>query len=142
MLIGGIFAAPNMSQAAALAAAASLGALVAGVRAVRVFVPQLTTGLASRLGIPQSWVEVVITAGTTFGLGFLTLVEGVLSAPNLDAARAAAVAGFLALGTAVVRVLQAAFTPGESPVDGGGIVTPPQPVVPAALPAPTPDPQP
>lgn len=132
--VAGILAAPNYREAASLAVAASLAAVVAGVRAIRVFVPQISTGLANAFHAPIAYAEVVITLVTTFLVGFIALVEGVLSAPDLDAGKAAAVAGTVAILDAAVRVVQAWLTPGEP--GPGGIPTPPQPVPPAALPTP------
>lgn len=131
----GILAAPNYHEAAALATAASLASLVAGVRALRVFVPGLSKAVADLIGAPAAFGEVVVTGVTTFLVGFIALAEGVLSAPDLHAGKAAAIAGILAIGTALVRVLQAFLTPGEP--GGKGIPTPPQPVPPAALPTPS-----
>ncbi len=133
-LASGILAAPNINQAAALAGAASIAMLVAGVRAIRVYVPQLAEAIARALNVPSAYAEVILTGLTTLLVGFIALVEGVLSAPNLDAGKAAALAGLLAIGTALVRVVQAWLTPGESPVEGTGISVPAQPVPPAALP--------
>jgi hypothetical protein len=130
----GILAAPNLRQAGALATAASIAALVAGVRAVRVFVPQLAEGLAKLLHAPTAYAEVLLTGLTTLLMGFIVLVEGVLSAPDLEAGKSAAIAGILAIGTALVRVIQAWLTPGESPTPGLGIGVPAQPVPAAALP--------
>ncbi len=131
-LVTGILNAPNFAEARALAAAASIAALVAGVRAVRVFVPQLSEAIAKALGLPVAYSEVVLTGVTTFLMGFLALAEGVLSAPDLSAARAAGIAGVLAIGTGLTRVVQAFLTPGEA--NAGGIEVPRQPVPPAALP--------
>lgn len=140
-LATGILSAPNYRQAAALAGAASIAGIVAAVRAVRVFVPQLSTALANAINAPVAYAEVILTAVTTLIVGFLALVEGVFSAPDLEAGKAALTAGLLAIGTALIRVLQAFLTPGEP--GGGGISTPPQPVPPAALAAPMhPDPEP
>jgi len=133
-LATGILNAPNLNQAAALAGAASIAALVAAVRAVRVFVPGLSEAVAAAVRLPATYGEVAITALTTFLIGFLVLAEGVLSAPDLSTAKAAGVAGLLAIGTALVRVVSAFFTPGESPSPGAGIPVPPQPVPSAALP--------
>ena len=138
-LATGILAAPNYRQAAALAGAASLAALVAGVRAIRVFVPQISEGLAKLLNVPVAYAEVVITGLTTLIVGFITLVEGVLSAPDLEAGKAAALAGMLAIATALVRLAQAFLTPGESPTPGLGVSVPRQPVPAAALPTPMPE---
>jgi len=131
-LATGILAAPNVNQAAALAGAASIAGLVAVVRGVRVFVPQLAQGIAALIHVPVTYAEVLLTAITTVLVGFLALSEGVLSAPDLEAGKAAALAGILAIGTALVRVIQAFLTPGEP--GGGGISVPAQPVPPEALP--------
>lgn len=133
-LATGIFLAPNYRQAAALAGAASLAGVVAGVRAVRVFVPGLSTAIADAAHIPLAYAEVALTGITTVIVGFIVLVEGVLSAPDLEAGKAAGLAGLLAIGTALIRVIQAALTPGE--ISPGGIKVPPQPVPAAALPTP------
>lgn len=129
----GILAAPNLRQAGALATAASIAALVAAVRALRVFVPQLAEGISTALHVPTAYAEVLLTGVTTLLMGFITLVEGVLSAPDLKAGKAAAVAGILAIGTALVRVVQAWLTPGETPIPSTGVQVPLQPVPKAAL---------
>ena len=135
-LASGIWVAPNVNQAAALAGAASIAGLVAVVRGIRVFVPQLAQGIAALLHVPVAYAEVVLTAITTVLVGFLALAEGVLSAPDLDGGKAAALAGLLAIGTALTRVVQAFFTPGEP--GGGGFDVPAQPVPAEALPTPMP----
>jgi hypothetical protein len=134
----GILAAPNYRQAAALASAATLGALVGAVRGLRVFVPGISTGLAKALNIPVAYAEVAITGITTVIVGFIALAEGVLSAPDLETGRAAALAGLLGIGTALWRLIQAYFTPGETPAPSLGFTPPPQPVPPEALPTPIP----
>lgn len=131
-LATGILSAPNLNQAAALAGAASIAAIIAGVRAIRVFVPGISKGLADTLGVPNAYAEVVLTGITTLLVGFIALAEGVLSAPDIATGKAAALAGILAIGTALVRVVQAVLTPGEP--GGAGISVPAQPVSPASFP--------
>jgi methylmalonyl-CoA mutase cobalamin-binding subunit len=131
-LATGILTAPNEAQALALAGAASIAAVASGLRAVRVFVPGLSAALATRLGLAGS--EVVLTVITTFVAGVIAVGLEVLSAPSLDAAKTAGFAATLAIGTGIVRALQAWLTPGEAPGTGGGIVVPSQPVAPASLP--------
>jgi len=92
-LAAGIWVAPNINQAKATAAAATIAGLVAGVRGLRVFVPQISEGLATLLRVPNAYAEVAITAVTTFLVGFIALSEAVLGAPDLNAAKAAAAAG-------------------------------------------------
>ena len=131
-LIGGIWMAPNLQQAGAIAGAASIGATIAGVRALRVFAPGISKAIADMLHAPLWAAEVVLTGVTTVVVGFIDLSLGVLSAPDLHGAKAAGLAGLLAIGTSLTRILQAALTPGE--LGAGGITVPPQPVPPAALP--------
>lgn len=140
LFASGLFAAPNLSSAKATVIAATLAGLVAAARGLRVFVPQLSQAIAKALHVPLAYAEVVITGITTLLIGFLALVEGVAGAPNLTAAKAAAIAGLLAIGTALFRVVQAWLTPGEPSSGAGGISTPPQPVPPEALPTPLPNP--
>jgi hypothetical protein len=129
----GILNAPNYTQAAAIATAGSLAALVAGVRAIRVFIPGISAGIANALHVPVAFAEVAITGITTILVGFVALAEGVFSAPDLAGGKAAALAGVLGIGTALVRLGQSALTPGEP--GPAGISTPAQPVPPEALPA-------
>jgi hypothetical protein len=67
-------------------------------------------------------------------MGFLALSLGVLSAPDLDGARAAGLAGILAIGEAIVRLAQGFLTPGETPVPQLAVKVPAQPVAPESLP--------
>lgn len=114
-LATGILAAPDLNQAYALAGAAVLASLDAAFGAVRVFVPQLKF-----TGYP----EVFTTALQTAVAGFITLAIGVLAAPDIGAGKAALVAGLLAIGTALLRVVQGYLTPREIPVPGAGFDTP------------------
>jgi hypothetical protein len=127
----GFWAAPDLNQRYAIAAAASYAALAAGFRGIRVYVPQLSEAIAGRLGVPLAYAEVVLTAITTIISGFVAGAVGFFEAPNFGEGKAAFIAAMLAVGTALSRLIQAALTPGEpGPVS---IPTPPQPVSPAAL---------
>jgi len=132
----GIWAAPNLNAALLLAAAASYAALAAAFRGVRVYIPQLSEGIAKALGVPVAYAEVVITALTTILSGTIVGVTGFLEAPDFETGKAAWIAAMLAVGTGLFRLVQAFFTPGEP--GGGGIPTPAQPVPAAALPEPMP----
>jgi hypothetical protein len=132
-LATGILNAPNLNIALGLAGAASIAAVTAAIRALRVFVPQFSEALVDRFGIPESYTEVAFTALQTLVGGFLAMWLAVLAAPDLSAAKAAGLAGVLAIGTALVRVAQAWLTPGETPLPDAGITVPVQPVPPEAL---------
>lgn len=127
VLASGFWAAPNLAQARSIAAAASIAFVLAGARAIRVFVPQLATGLAKALGIPAAYGEVVVQSFTVMLFGFIALVEGVLSAPDLQAARAAGLAAILTAAEALFHVVEKWLTPESQPAVGDGVPTPPQP---------------
>lgn len=136
MLVSGFWLAPNLSEAYALAGAASIASLIAGLRALLVFVPGISKAIAAAIGVPLAFAEVAVTLLTAFLGGSISLLVDVLSAPDLNTARSVGLAGLIALGAALTRIVQAVFTPGEAPAVGGGIAVPPQPVPPAALPEP------
>jgi hypothetical protein len=130
----GIWSAPNLNQRYAIAAAASYAALAAGFRAIRVFVPQLSVAIESKLHLPMAYAEVVLTGISSVISAFIVGSIGFFEAPNTSEGKAAFIAAMMGLGTALSRLIQAWLTPGEpGPV---GINTPPQPVAPASLPEP------
>lgn len=131
----GIWAAPNVDAAAALAFAGSYAALAAGFRAVRVFLPGISTAVAGALHVPVAYAEVIITGTTTVLSGLLVGAIGFFEAPDFETGKAAFIAAILGIGTALFRLIQAVLTPGETPTPSAGIGTPPQPVPPEALPA-------
>lgn len=115
----GILAAPNLDQAYALGVAALFASLAAGVKAIQVFVPQLSFGAFIRQPI-GAYLDAFLQAA----LGALTVsLIGILNAPDLSTARAlitAAVVGALMAG---FRALQGLLTPGEQPAPGTGFDT-------------------
>lgn len=132
-LFYGVWTAPDLNQALAIAGAASIAAVVAVLRVVPVYLPRLTAALAERFGIAGG--DAIVLAVTTVLGAFVSLTIDVLSAPDLNAARAIGSAGLLALGALATRVVLGVLTPGETPsVTSSGIPTPPQPVAPASLP--------
>lgn len=120
----GLLNAPDYAQAVAIATAASIAALDAGFRALRYLVPALSEAMTDKLGVPKAFTEVVFTAVQTVLAGFITLTLTVLAAPDMDAARAAGVAGLLAIGTALARLLQGFLTNGEVPAPDVGLPGP------------------
>lgn len=136
MLVTGFWLAPNLNEAYALAGAASIASLIAGLRALLVFVPQISKAIAEALGVPIVWAEVIVTLLTAFLGGSISILIDMLSAPDLNTARSIGLAGLIAVGAALTRIVQAVFTPGEAPAAGVGINVPPQSVPRAALPKP------
>lgn len=134
MLVSGFWVAPNLNEAYALAGAASIASVIAGLRAVLVFIPELSQAIAKALGIPIAWAEAAVTALTALLGGLISLLIDVLSAPDMNTARAVGLAGLIGIGAGLTRIAQALFTTGETPMPGSGIGVPPQPVPPEALP--------
>lgn len=135
-LLGGVWTAPNLGQAYALAGAASIGAVVAVLRIVPLYLPRLTSALASRFGIAGG--DAIVVAVTTAAGAFVSVAIDVLSAPDINAARAAGMAGLLGVGALVTRLVIGLLTKGETPsVTNAGVTVPPQPVAPASLPTPS-----
>jgi hypothetical protein len=113
----GILAAPDLNGATVLATAALASSLTAGLKAIQVLVPQFTFG--KLLGtVPGAYADSFARAflGT-----FLTLAPGIYAAPNLDNAKAAAVAAVVGALAAGARAVQSLFTKGESIAPGFGI---------------------
>lgn len=120
VLAPGILAAPDLNQSKALGVAALLSSIAAGVRAIQVFVPELSFAglLPERYRLFGEYVDNFTRA---FLATFLTLFLGVLDAPDLNAARAA-IAGLLVGGLAAgVLAVQKTFQSGENPAPNIGV---------------------
>lgn len=110
--VPGILSAPDLNGALLLATAAIASSLTAGLKALQVFVPQLTF-----------WKLFGTVAGayadsfTRAFLGtFLTLAPGIYVAPDLGGAKAAAIGALVGAGAAGFRALQGLLTKGEVPI--------------------------
>ena len=112
----GLLAATNLKEFAALAVGALVASGVAALKAVQVFVPQLSfAGL-----LPQpfaSWLDAFVIAGLS---AFLVLVQGVSDAPNYDAGKAVVVAAVIGGLQAAFRALEGVLTKGETPAPNFG----------------------
>jgi len=120
LAVTGILAAPNVDAAAALSIAALLASIVAGLRAIQVFIPQLS--FASF--IPQPYGSLVDSFVRAFLAALVVSLQGLLAMPELPNDRSvwfAVITGALAAG---VRALQGLLTPGESPSPSTGINDP------------------
>lgn len=112
----GILSAPDMSTALALSLAAFVASLVAGLRAIQVFIPQLSFSSI----FPQpvgAWVDSFTRA---FLAVFVTLLTGWLAAPEWSTWKSALTAVVIGALTAGVRALQGAVTIGDAPAPGVG----------------------
>lgn len=120
LAVTGILAAPNVAAGVALSVAALIASIAAGLRAIQVFIPQLSFGTF----IPQpaaAWVDSFVRA---FLAALVVAVAGLLEMPDLPTGRSvwyAAITGALVAG---VRALQGLLTPGEAPKPETGITDP------------------
>lgn len=122
VFVSGILAAPDFGAARALSVAALLASLDAGIRAVQAYVPQLS--LSYWIEDPFGpWANAFTRA---FLSALLVLLLGVLAAPDLNTARALAVAALTGAAAAGVRAVQGAATPGEYPAPQFGVPEPPR----------------
>lgn len=112
----GLLAAPNLNQAYAIGVAGLFALLAAATRTLQAFVPMLRF----ELRLPEPWGAMVDSMIQAAVGAFLTSVIGILDAPNLSTLRSLALAGILAILTAVLRAAQAYLSPQESPAVGGG----------------------
>lgn len=103
VLAPGILNAPNYDSAILLGIAALIAGLDAAVKVLTTLVPRLKT--------PWPVLDSFIRAGVAALLAFL---PGLYAAPNLGAARSAAIALMIAVANAVLRSAQGYFTKSET----------------------------
>lgn len=120
ILAPGVLAAPDLNQAYALGVAALFASVAAGVRAIQVFVPQLSVVglLPANLVVLGAWVDAFIRG---FLGAFLVSVVGVLNAPDLATGKALVVAALVGALTAAFRALEGLLTEGEAPNRNAGL---------------------
>ena len=110
VLIPGILNAQNETEATALAVGASYAALAAGLRAIQVFIPGLTTGNKYADSFLRASIAVLVASLTT-----------ALAAPDFGFTKAFLLSLLIGAVTAGIRALQAFFTGGETPAPGVGV---------------------
>ena len=111
-LAPGVLAAPNLDQAYALGVAALAASVAAGIAALQAFAPTVSfTTLLDRVKL-GAYGRYVDSFARAFLGTFLVLVQGVLNAPDLNAAKAAAVAAVAGAITAGLKALQELVTKG------------------------------
>lgn len=120
LALTGILAAPNVEAAVALSIAALVASIVAGLRTIQVFIPQLSFGSL----IPQPYGAWADAFARAFLAALVTALGGLLAMPELPTDTSvwfAALTGALVVG---VRALQGLATPGESPSPPTGVTNP------------------
>lgn len=112
----GVLAAPDFASARSLSIAALLASLAAGLRAVQVFVPQVSFG--ALLGQPAgAWADSFTRA---FLATLLISVTGWLASPDFSTWRAVGLAAVVGAVTAGLRAMQGLLTKGDTPVPATG----------------------
>ncbi len=113
----GILAAPNQASAVALSWAALLASIVAGLRAIQIFIPGLT--FAKLLSQPfAAWADSFARA---FLATFITLMTGWLASPEHSTWKSAVIAILIGALTSGVRALQGFVTSGDTPAPTVGL---------------------
>lgn len=113
---GGLLAATNLKEFAALAVAGLVASGVAALKALQVFVPSLS--FASVVSQPfASWLDAFTIA---FLSSFFVLVQGVSDAPDYEAMKAVVVGALIGALQAAFRALEGLFTQGETPAPNFG----------------------
>lgn len=120
MAATGILAAPNVEAAVALSIAALIASIAGGLRAIQVFIPQLS--FASL--IPQPYAAWVDSFARAFLASLIVALDGVLAMPELPTDSAVWFGVITGALTAGVRALQGLVTPQESPAPARGVSNP------------------
>jgi hypothetical protein len=128
ILLPGVLASPNFATTRGLAIAALIASVTAGIKAIQVFVPQLTFEHV----LNHAYAAIADSFARAFLGSLLVLLPGVLSAPDFSTGKGLFVAALIAAVTAGVRALQGFLTPGDVPAPQTGLVTPDQKVAPNA----------
>lgn len=113
----GILNAPNQTTAVALSWAALVASIVAGLRAIQVFIPQISF----KELLPQpvaAWVDAFALA---FLASLVTLLTGWLAAPDWSTWKSALMAVVVGALTAGVRALQGLATSEDKPAPAVGM---------------------
>ena len=115
----GLVSATNLKEFTALAVAALVAAGVAALKAVQVFIPQLSfASLFQSQPVIASYLDAFTIAGLS---AFVVLLQGVSDAPNYDAAKAVVVAAFIGALQAAFRAVEGLATKGEFPARNVGV---------------------
>jgi hypothetical protein len=117
----GVLAAPDLQAMRSLGLAALLASTAAGIRAVQVFVPQLSV----RHWIVDPYGEWADSYLHGFLSSLLITLPGALEAPDLAAVRALLTAAIVGAAAAGARALQGTLTVGERPAPRLGLKDPP-----------------
>jgi hypothetical protein len=113
----GILSAPNMSVALSLSIAALLASIAAGLRAIQVFIPQLSFASLVRQPV-AAWLDSFTRAALS---AFVVSATGWLAAPDMANWRSVWIGVIIGAVAAGIRALQGLLTPGEQPAPSKGL---------------------
>lgn len=113
----GILGATNYSSAVALSIAALAASAAAGLRALQVFVPQLSFATL----IAQPWAAYADAFSRQFLSSGIVALAGWLAAPNWGLWHSALLGILTGAAVAGVRAIQGLLTPAETPKKGAGL---------------------
>jgi len=117
-LMSGVSESPNLDQAFALGVAALFASIAAGIKAIQVYVPQVSFGVYIKQPF-GAWLDAFIQGAIG---AFLVSAFGILNAPDLGVTwKAAVVAAIVGALQAGIRALQGAVTAGETPFEDVGV---------------------
>lgn len=126
----GILAAPNLDGAVTLGIAAVVASIAAGLKAIQVFLPQVS--FVPYVKAPfGDWLDSFARA---FLAAFVTALIGILAMPDFGAWKSAAIAALTGAIAAGIRAVQGLFTPGEKPASAVGLVAADPPTVTRRIP--------
>lgn len=123
ILIPGLLAAPDLNGAVALGIAALIASVAAGIKAVQVFIPQLTFAklFPAKYVTYALWTDSFVRA---FLAALTVSLTGWLAMPALAFDKSVIVGILVGAVTAGLRAVQSLFTPGEAPNPQSGLQTP------------------
>lgn len=123
VFVPGLLEAPDLHTAGAIALAALIAGLDSGLKALQVFVPQLSVARLFERFAPAllPYSSAVNGALRIFVAAMITLAAGLLYAQNFGEARALAIAGVLAALNAAYQFLTATLSKGEGPNPQAGL---------------------
>ena len=114
----GLVSATNLKEFSALAVAALVASGVAALKAVQVFIPQLSfAGWLKSKPVVASYLDAFTIA---FLATFVVTLQGISDAPNYDAAKALVVGAVVGALQAAFRAVEGLATKGEFPARSFG----------------------
>ncbi len=120
VLLPGILAAPDFSGATALGLAALIASLAAGLKAIQVFVPQLSFRTLLNGTAAAPYYAIVDSFARAFIAALIVSLVGLLAMPTEEWTKAAVIALVTGAITAGIRAIQGFFTPGDHPAPQSG----------------------